>query len=78
MRAQVDAACKSRDDHVTGGSEVVCKTFGKVRPAAEALREPTIATIGDCRTASRPRTRAAVVRNPLRAMPADIRALRVL
>ena len=58
MRALIDAARKPRDDDVARPARARARAGRrKSSPAAEALRDPTIATAGCCSASSRPRER---------------------
>ncbi len=56
MRRCVDAARQPGDNGEAGLAEFVRDPLGEFQPAPEALREPTIATIGSDSTRALPRT----------------------
>jgi hypothetical protein len=55
MGGLIDAARQTRDDDKTGLAESRASWPANVRPAPEALREPTIAIIGRIDASSAPR-----------------------
>ena len=54
MRALVDPPRQPRDDGVSGLAQAARQPLGEMSPAAEALREPTIATAALRNTSARP------------------------
>ena len=56
MRRGIDATSEPRHDHETSRAKVACDPVGELRPAAEALREPTTAIMGCASAAIVPRT----------------------